>query len=116
MSDTNQTQRFNSFAEFYPFYLVEHSDARCRALHYTGSLLVLAIVAFSLVTGRYVTLWLVPLVGYGFAWVGHFFFEHNRPATFRYPLYSLIGDWVMLGDFLTGRLADRHPALKDMQN
>lgn len=103
--------RFESFAEFYPFYLAEHSDRRCRALHYIGSSLVLAVLGYALVTGSFVTLWLLPIVGYGFAWAGHFFFEHNRPATFTYPLYSLLGDWVMLRDFVTGRLPDRHPAL-----
>ena len=106
-----ESERFRTFADFYPFYLAEHSDARCRAMHYVGSTLVLVILAFALATGRYAALWLLPLVGYGFAWIGHFFFEHNKPATFTYPLYSLIGDWVMLKDFLTGRLAQRHPAL-----
>ena len=64
---------------------------------------VIALLLFALVTGRYATLWLLPIVGYGFAWFGHFFIEHNRPATFQYPLYSFIGDWVMLKDFLLGR-------------
>jgi hypothetical protein len=58
---------------------------------------------FAIVTGRYATLWLLPIVGYGFAWFGHFFIERNRPATFQYPLYSFLGDWVMLKDFLLGR-------------
>ena len=106
-----QESDFKSFAEFYPYYLAEHSDARCRALHYTGSTLVLAIAGYALVTATWTALLLLPVVGYGFAWVGHFFFEHNRPATFRYPLYSLMGDWVMLKDFLTGRLRARHPSL-----
>lgn len=97
-------QRFESFADFYPFYLEEHSDPRCRALHYIGSTLVLILLVYALVTGRYALLWLIPVVGYGFAWVGHFFFEHNRPATFQYPLYSLLGDFVMFRDMLTGRI------------
>lgn len=104
-------KRFQSFAEFYPFYLKEHSDARCRAMHYVGSALVLMILAYALLSGRYLFLLLLPVVGYGFAWIGHFAFERNRPATFEYPLYSLIGDWVMLKDFLTGKLRQRHPAL-----
>ena len=108
MSDN---ERFASFAEFYPYYLAEHSDARCRALHYTGSLLVVAIVLGTIITGRWLWLLSLPVVGYGFAWAGHFFFEKNRPATFSYPLYSLMGDWVMLKDFLTGRLENKHPAL-----
>lgn len=105
-------REFESFADFYPYYLEEHSDPRCRALHYTGSLLIVALAVYILAFRVWPLLWLVPVIGYGFAWIGHFFFEHNRPATFKYPLYSLIGDWVMLKDFLTGRLPDRHPSLK----
>ena len=105
------TKKFQSFSEFYPYYLEEHGDSRCRALHYTGSLLVLALLGFVLATGSWLLLWLLPFVGYGFAWVGHFVFEKNRPATFRYPVYSLMGDWVMLKDFLTGRLKSVHPKL-----
>lgn len=97
-------ERFNSFAEFYPFYLQEHSNDICRRLHYIGSLLVLSILGYSIANQQWALLWLVPLAGYGFAWVGHFVFEKNRPATFQYPLYSLLGDWVMLKDALTGRI------------
>lgn len=97
------SQRFASFAEFYPYYLDEHSHPVCRALHYAGSLLVLALLAYTLYSGSWRLLLLLPLVGYGFAWLGHFGFERNRPATFRYPLYSFIGDWVMLWQFLTGK-------------
>ena len=97
-------ERFNSFAEFYPFYLQEHSNDTCRRLHYIGSLLVLSILGYSIANQQWALLWLVPLAGYGFAWVGHFVFEKNRPATFQYPLYSLLGDWVMLKDAFTGRI------------
>ena len=96
------SQRFASFAEFYPYYLDEHSHPVCRALHYAGSLLVLVLLAYTLYSGSWRLLLLLPLVGYGLAWLGHFGFERNRPATFRYPLYSFIGDWVMLWQFLTG--------------
>lgn len=98
------TERFNRFAEFYPYYLQEHSNRVCRRLHFVGSLLVLAILAAALISQQWLWLLGMPLVGYGFAWVGHFFFEHNRPATFRYPLYSLLGDWVMFKDMLIGRI------------
>ena len=111
MSDAEGGPRFDSFADFYPYYLEEHSDSRCRAMHYVGSSLVLAILGYAVVSGGLVWLWLLPVVGYGFAWIGHFFFERNRPATFKYPVYSLMGDWVMLFDFLTGRLRERHPAI-----
>jgi hypothetical protein len=99
------TRRFSSFAEFYPFYLSEHSDPTCRRLHFAGSAAVLLILASALLTRSWILLLLVPVVGYGFAWVGHFFFEHNRPATFTYPLWSFIGDWVMFKDMLLGRIA-----------
>ena len=96
--------RYTSFAEFYPYYLQEHSNATCRRLHYVGSLLVLGILAYALLTQQWLWLLAMPLAGYGFAWVGHFVFEKNRPATFQYPLYSLLGDWVMLKDAFTGRI------------
>ncbi|QIB53225.1 Mpo1-like protein [Pseudomonas sp. OIL-1] len=97
-------KRFDSFAEFYPFYLSEHSNDTSRRLHYIGSLLVLAVLIYALVSGSWGLLLLLPIAGYGFAWVGHFFFEKNKPATFQYPLYSFMGDWVMLRDALTGRI------------
>jgi hypothetical protein len=95
---------FASFRDFYPFYLNEHADARCRRLHFAGTSLVIATLVFALVSGVYSVLWLLPVFGYGFAWVGHFFFEHNRPATFKAPLYSLLGDFVMYKDIVSGRL------------
>ncbi|MBT2117900.1 DUF962 domain-containing protein [Dyella sp. LX-66] len=95
---------YASFREFYPFYLGEHSDVNCRRMHFAGSTLVLAVIAFAVSTEQLAWLWLVPVAGYGFAWVGHFVFEKNRPATFRHPLYSLMGDWVMYWDVLRGRV------------
>ena len=97
-------REFKSFKEFYPYYLEEHRDRRCRRLHFVGSWLVLAIVGVAIFTANPWWLLAVPLVGYGFAWVGHFAFEHNRPATFKHPLYSLMGDWVMFKDILAGRI------------
>ena len=79
-----------SFASFYPFYLGEHSNPTCLAL--------------ALFSGNAWWLAAAPFCGYGFAWVGHFFFEKNRPATFSHPLYSFLGDWVMLRDMLIGRI------------
>ena len=96
--------RFGSFREFYPYYLGEHADRRCRRLHFIGtSLAVLQwLAALAL---REPWLLLSGLVtGYGFAWAGHFFFEKNRPATFTHPLYSLIGDFAMARDILAGRI------------
>ncbi|PVZ68798.1 DUF962 domain-containing protein [Pelagibaculum spongiae] len=93
-------QKFTRFKEFYPFYLSQHSNLTCRLLHYIGSTLVLVILVTMLVTQNWWLLLGLPLVGYGFAWLGHFVFEKNKPATFQYPLYSFLGDWVMLKDFL----------------
>lgn len=95
---------FASFREFYPFYLEEHRNRTCRRLHFFGSLGVIAVVVLALAGGRPWWLLAAPLVGYGFAWVGHFRFEHNRPATFRHPFYSLAGDWVMFWQILRGRI------------
>lgn len=97
-------ERFNSFAEFYPYYLQEHSNPICRRLHYLGSLLILVVLGYTLISQQWAWLLALPVIGYGFAWVGHFIFERNRPATFQYPLYSLMGDWVMFKDALTGRI------------
>jgi len=96
-------QTFSSFREFYPFYLREHSDVRCRRLHFIGTVLVLLALLLAVIVSPW---WLIgmPLFGYGFAWIGHFVFEKNRPATFKHPVYSLMGDWVMFADILRGRV------------
>lgn len=96
--------RYESFREFYPFYLSQHAHPVCRRLHVAGSLLVLAVLAYAALSRQWWVLLALPVVGYGFAWVGHFVFERNKPATFQYPVYSLMGDWVMLWQVLTGRL------------
>lgn len=96
------TERFASFADFYPFYLSEHRHPVCRRLHFIGTLLVILMGLVVLVTGQWWLLVAIPVLGYGLAWVGHFFFEKNRPATFQYPLYSLWGDFVMFWDILMG--------------
>lgn len=98
---------FRSFSEFYPYYLSEHKDHVCRRLHYIGSTLVLTILVTLAITGLWGYWWLMLLAGYGFAWIGHFKFEHNKPATFKYPFYSLAADWVMYKDFLTGQLQQK---------
>ena len=101
---TGPPPSFASFREFYPYYLGEHSNRTSRRLHVTGTLLAVAIAAGALVTGRWAWWLAVPLAGYLPAWLGHFFFEGNSPATFRYPLYSLRGDFSMLAEVLTGRM------------
>ena len=96
--------RFASFREFYPYYLDEHRNRTSRRLHFIGSCGALAFVAVTLATGN--AWWLLAALacGYALAWVGHVFFEKNRPATFRRPLYSFAGDWVMFRDILAGRI------------
>jgi hypothetical protein len=93
-----------SFAEFYPFYLTEHKNRTCRRLHFVGSSLGVGCLLMLLVSGNF--LWLLAglLCGYAFAWIGHFGFEHNKPASFKRPLYSFMGDWVMYKDILTGKI------------
>jgi hypothetical protein len=102
-----ETSRFSSFSEFYPYYLSEHANGTCRLLHFIGSCLVLTLIGVVAITQVFVMLWLIPVIGYGFAWVGHFFYENNKPATFKYPLYSLMGDWVMFKDILLGKVSLR---------
>lgn len=97
-------KQYQSFTEFYPFYLSQHENRTCRRLHFFGSLLTVLLIIYVAITGKPVLLLLAPLIGYGFAWFGHFLFEKNRPATFTYPIYSLMGDWVMFKDILTGRI------------
>ena len=98
------TNQFQFFSHFYPFYLTQHQNGTCRRLHFIGSLLIVLLVAYIVATSNWLLLLLLPVIGYGFAWVGHLVFEKNRPATFIYPLYSLIGDWVMFKDMLIGRV------------
>jgi hypothetical protein len=97
-------RQFTSFAEFYPFYLTEHANRTCRRLHFAGSTLSLVCLAMLVLTLN--PLWLLAglLVGYGFAWVGHFGFEKNKPASFKRPLYSFMGDWAMYRDIWLGRV------------
>lgn len=98
------TQDFRSFRDFYPFYLGEHQNPTCRRLHFVGTALLLLTLVAAIATQRWRLLWLLPVLGYGFAWVGHFAFEHNRPATFRHPWSSLAGDFAMFRDMLLGRV------------
>jgi hypothetical protein len=96
-------RRIQSFAEFWPFYVREHSVPACRALHFVGSTLVLVVIA----AAAYYNWWLLllaPVVGYGFAWVGHFAIEKNKPASFKYPVWSFVADWKMWAMILTGRM------------
>ena len=96
--------RYASFAAFYPFYLSEHANRTSRRLHFLGTSIGLFFLLHAIATLNPWWLLIGFLQGYAFAWVGHFFFEKNRPATFTYPLYSFMGDWVMWKEILTGKI------------
>jgi hypothetical protein len=96
--------QFSSFSEFYPFYLAQHQNVVCRRLHFIGTIGLLGLLVRALATGNWWWLLALPICGYGFAWVGHFFFEHDKPATFKHPLYSFFGDFVMFKDMLIGKI------------
>ena len=100
-------REYSSFESFFPFYLREHAKPGTRMLHYAGSTLAIGVLIAAIATQTWWALLLVPVSGYFFAWVSHAFHEHNKPATFTYPLWSLIGDYYMFGLFLTGRLDAR---------
>ena len=96
--------QYNSFADFWPHYIAEHSNPRTRLLHLVGTAIALGCVVYFIVVGKR---WLFPLAlipGYGMAWIGHFFIEKNRPATFQHPLWSFMGDYKMIWLMLTGRI------------
>ncbi|MGB6310055.1 MAG: DUF962 domain-containing protein [Steroidobacteraceae bacterium] len=100
----NEQRRFRTFGDFYLFYLGEHANRTCRRLHFVGTSIAAVLIFAAFITQRW---WLIAaalIQGYAFAWVGHFFFEHNRPATFKYPGYSFMGDWRLWWDILTGKV------------
>jgi len=92
------SKRYRSFNEFYPFYLSQHQHPISTGLHYLGNILVILLILFIFYSGRGSLVLILPIVGYGPAWLGHFFFEKNKPATFQYPVDSLMGDWRMFFD------------------
>jgi len=95
---------YRTFRDFYPFYLGEHANLTCRRLHFAGTSIAVTLLLAAMLTQHW---WLIAVAlvqGYAFAWVGHFFFEHNRPATFKYPWFSFMGDWRLWWDILRGRI------------
>lgn len=96
-------KKYSSLKEFYPYYLTEHQNPTSRVLHFIGTGLVLVVLVAALAMAQYTWLVAIPVLGYGFAWVGHFFFEKNKPATFTYPFYSLASDFMLFFDLLRGK-------------
>ena len=97
-------RKFKTFAEFWPYYLAEHSKPATRALHAVGTTVSILFLGALISIGSW---WWLPLVlvpGYGAAWIGHFFIEKNRPATFKHPLWSFMGDYKMIGLMVAGKL------------
>ena len=100
----SEEQRFRTFGDFYPFYLSEHANRTSRRLHFAGTSIAVLLLAAALLTQAWSLVVLALVQGYAFAWAGHFVFEHNRPATFKYPGYRFMGDWRMWWQILTGRI------------
>ena len=96
-------KRFNSFKEFYPYYLEEHKLARTKLFHFIGTLAAILFLIALAYTRNPLFILGALLSGYGAAWISHFFVEKNKPATFKYPLYSLLGDYRMFFEILAGR-------------
>ncbi len=94
-----------TYKEFYPFYLSEHSNTINRLLHFVGTSIIFLIIIAAIWYHKPALLLWIPVVGYGFAWIGHFFFEKNKPATFKYPLWSLKSDFKMFFDILRGKIS-----------
>jgi hypothetical protein len=104
IASKHHATQFSRFVEFYPFYLGEHRNVICRTLHFIGTSIALAFLIGAIITRLW---WLIPVAvvqGYAWAWLGHFGFEKNKPASFKQPIYSFMGDWVMWFQLLTGRL------------
>ena len=99
----NNDEPFRTFSDFYPFYLSEHANRVSRRLHFFGTSIAAALVVTALVSRVWVLIPIAIIQGYAFAWVGHYFFEHNKPATFKYPRFSFMGDWRLWWEILTGR-------------
>lgn len=109
-------KKYKTFWSFYQYYLTEHGDLNNRMLHFVGTSLVIACLVVGLILRNWWFIAVIPVCGYGFAWVGHFFIEKNKPATFTYPLYSLGSDFVMFWHIITGQLPKKLEEAKKVIN
>ena len=100
-------KRFTRFTEFYPIYLRMHDHPINRGLHLVGNLLSLVALVIAVGARSWPFLLAVPVIGNGFAWVGHYRFQRNRPGVFTYPVYGFLGSWAMTADILRGKLRIR---------
>jgi hypothetical protein len=103
-SQVNERKTYRNLSEFYPFYLSEHASRTSRRLHFVGTSLAVVLLGTAMVTQNWWLIALAVIQGYAFAWVGHFFFEHNKPAAFQYPRLSFMGDWRLWYEILTGKV------------
>lgn len=111
-----KTEGFASFEEFWPFYVHEHKNKTTRTLHAIGTTTALVLLAGGILTKKKWMFAAAPVAGYGFAWFSHFFIEHNKPATFKHPLWSLRGDFVMLKKILEGTMDEEvERVLREME-
>ena len=99
-----ENERIENYAEFWDFYVAEHSQPATRLFHFVGTSLGLVLLFWFIKNGTYFYLPLCLVVGYAFAWFSHFVIEKNRPATFKYPLWSFVSDYKMMFYMLTGRM------------
>lgn len=99
------SQRLERYRDFWMFYLGEHSRPATRSLHFIGTITAVLILVTSFVVADWRIAIFALVIGYVFAWSGHYFFEGNKPATFKYPIWSLISGFRMLGLWLVGRLS-----------
>jgi hypothetical protein len=95
---------FQSFQDFYRYYLEEHSDRMCRRLHFIGTSIAVGLIIAALLSQTWWLALIALIQGYGLAWTGHYFFEHNNPATFKYPWLSFKGDWLLWWHILSGKI------------
>ena len=108
-------QRYNSFSEFWPYYLSEHSKPATRLLHLVGTIIGTACIILFVASGRWFLFPLGLVPGYGAAWFAHFVIEKNKPATFKYPLWSFMADYKMAAMMLTGKMGNELASLRNRE-